>query len=95
MKTAAIVINDPHQQYEGLRVSVGMALEGMAVQMFVLHDRIANMDEAYRDNMIFLDEMGGRRYSNNAENAEHYGFTYVTLAKAAYQLRQADIVIPF
>ena len=95
MKQAAIIIKDPHQQYEGLRTSVGLLLEGMMVQMFVLHHEIESMDEAYRDNMLFLDEIGGQRYSNNSENAEKYSFTHVTIAQAAEKIQQADIVIPF
>jgi len=95
MKQAAIIIKDPQQQYEGLKTSVGLLLEGMRVQMFVLHHEIENMDEAYRDNMAFLDEIGGQRYSNNSENAEKYGFSHVTIARAAEKIQQADIVIPF
>ena len=53
------------------------------------------MDEAYRDNMAFLDEIGGQRYSNNAENAEKYGFTHLTIAQTAQKVCQADLVIPF
>ena len=95
MKQAAILIRDPQQQYEGLRISVGLLLAGMRVQMFVLHHEIENMDEAYRDNMLFMDEIGGERFSNNAENAEKYGFSHVTINQAAKWVRQADIVIPF
>lgn len=95
MKRAAIIITHPQQQYEGLRTSVGLLLAGMSVQMFVLHHEIADMDEAYRDNMVFLDEIGGKRFSNNSENAEKYGFTHVTIARAAEKVQQADIVIPF
>jgi len=95
MKHAAIIIKDPHQQYEALRTSVGLQLEGVAVQMFVLHHEIAPMDEAYRDNLIFLDEMGGECFSNNAENALKYGFIHVTMAQAAERVRQADMIIPF
>ncbi len=95
MQRAAIIIKEPHQQYEGLRTSVGLLLEGMMVQMFVFHHEIENMDEAYRDNMAFLDEIGGQRFSNNSENAEKYGFTHVTIAQAAAKIQRADIVIPF
>ena len=95
MKQAAIIIKDTQQQYEGLRTSVGLLLAGMVVQMFVLHHEIENMDEAYRDNMAFMDEIGGKRFSNNSENAEKYGFSHVTIAQAAEKVRQADIVIPF
>ena len=95
MKQAAIIIKDTQQQYEGLRTSVGLLLAGMRVQMFVLHHEIETMDEAYRDNMQFMDEIGGERYSNNSENAEKYGFAHVTIAQAAARIRKADIVIPF
>jgi len=94
MRQAAILIKDPKQQYEGLRTSVGLLLAGMRVQMFVLHHEIETMDDAYRDNMLFMDEIGGERFSNNSENAEKYGFLHVTIAQAAKRVRQADIVIP-
>lgn len=95
MKHAAIIIKDPLQQYEALRTGVGLLLEGVAVQMFVLHHEIASMDEAYRDNMIFLEEMGGERFSDNADNAQKYGFIHVTIAQAAEKVRRADMIIPF
>ena len=63
--------------------------------MFVLNDEIANMDEAYEDNMGFLDEMEGERFSNNKTNVEKYGFQYATVEQIGEMLRQADVVIPF
>jgi len=95
MKKAAVIIKDVEQQYEGLRTSLGLLLEATEVQMFVLHHEIANMDEAYRDNMEFIDEMEGERFSNNSANVEKYGFKHVTMADVATRINQADIVIPF
>ena len=95
MKKAAVIIRDPDQQYEGLRTSLGLLLEDTQVQMFVLHHEIANMDEAYRDNMDFIDEMEGERYSNNSANVEKYGFTHVTLTDVAEKINAADVIIPF
>jgi hypothetical protein len=63
--------------------------------MFVLNDEIANMDEAYEDNMGFLDEMEGERFSNNKGNVEKYGFKYATVEQIGEMLRAADLVIPF
>jgi hypothetical protein len=63
--------------------------------MFVLNDEIANMDEAYEDNMGFLDEMEGERFSNNKINVEKYGFQYATVEQIGEMLRQTDVVIPF
>jgi hypothetical protein len=52
----AILINSEKQQYEGLRSSPGMLLYNTRVEMYVLNHEIANMDEAYEDNMGFFDE---------------------------------------
>jgi hypothetical protein len=53
------------------------------------------MDEAYSDNMEFLDEMEGERFSNNSANVEKYGFQYITLADVGIKIHEADLVIPF
>jgi hypothetical protein len=95
MKKVAVLIKDPEQQYEGLRSSLGMLLYNTQVQMFVLNKEIANMDEAYEDNMGFLDEMEGERFSNNKVNVEKYGFNYASTEQIGEMLREADLVIPF
>ena len=95
MKKVAVLINNESQQYEGLRSSLGMMLYNTAVQMFVIDKEIANMDEAYHDNMEFLDEMEGERYSNNRVNVEKHGFKYASLEEIGDMLRKADLVIPF
>ena len=95
MKKVAVLINDVEQQYEGLRSSLGMLLYETEVQMFVLNEEISNMDEAYHDNMEFLDEMEGGRFSNNRANVDKYGFTYATIDEMGEMLQQADLVIPF
>ena len=95
MKKAAVIIKDPEQQYEGLRTSIGLLLENIQVQMFVLHHEIVEMDEAYHDNMEFVDEMNGERYSNNSANVENFGFKHVTLTDVARKISAADVIIPF
>lgn len=91
----AVLIKDVDQQYEGLRTSLGLLLEAANVQMYVLDHEIANMDEAYRDNMEFIDEMEGERFSNNQVNVEKYGFQPITTEKLLANLREADLIIPF
>ena len=63
--------------------------------MFVVNEEIANMDEAYQDNIEFLDEMEGERFSNNKANVEKYGFKYASIEKIGEMLQKADLVIPF
>ncbi|MCF8030345.1 MAG: hypothetical protein K9K39_05570 [Desulfohalobiaceae bacterium] len=95
MKKVAVVIREPRQQYEGLRTSLGALMENLHVQMIVLENAIQNMDEAYYENMMFLDEMEGERYSDHPENIDKHGFDPVSMEEVGDMLKQADIVIPF
>ncbi len=91
----AVIVKDVEQQYEALRTSLGLLLEMAEVQMFVMNHEIANMDEAYSENMEFLDEMEGERYTNNAANADKYGFNLLENREIAEKLKEASLVIPF
>jgi hypothetical protein len=95
MENIAVLIKDVDQQYEGLRTSLGLLLEASSVQMYVLNHEIANMDEAYNDNMEFIDEMEGERYSNHPANVEKYGFRPITIEEMLIKLKDADLIIPF
>ena len=95
LKKVAVLIEDADHQYEALRSSLGMLLYNTEVQMFVLNHEVAHMDEAYKDNMGFLDEMEGERFSNNQANVENYGFKYATTEQIGEMLREADLVIPY
>ncbi|MGA8180730.1 MAG: hypothetical protein WB792_11780 [Desulfobacterales bacterium] len=95
MENIAVLIKDVDQQYEGLRTSLGLLLEAASVQMYVLNHEIANMDEAYRENMEFIDEMEGERYSNHPANVEKYGFKPISIEEMLVKLNEADLIIPF
>ena len=95
MKKVAVLIKSVSKQYEGLRTSLGLLLEDHDVHMFVLNHEIAQMDEAYADNLSFIEEMEGSYYSSNPANAEKYGFTYVSNEEIAAHLTDADLIIPF
>ncbi len=93
-KNVAVLIKDKERQYEGLRSSLGLLLESHRVSMFVLGHEVT-MTEEYQDNMGFIDEMGGARYSDAPANVEKYGFQKVTLADIPAKLADADLVIAF
>lgn len=95
MNKVAVVIKDKSLQYEGLRTSLGLLLEDIAVRMFVLDHEIEDFNEAYSDNLGFLVEMGGEHYSNNLANAAKYEFNYVDLGMIVPMLKEADLIIPF
>jgi hypothetical protein len=104
MKKAVVMIRDPEQQYEGLRTSLGLLLESVEVKMIVLHHEVValagkdtNLEayEEYFDNMEFIDDMDGERYSDHPHNVDRHGFRPAGPEEIAGMLREADIVIPF
>lgn len=93
-KRIAVIIRDRERQYEGLRTSLGLLLERHVVAMYVLDHEIELTDE-FLDNMSFIDEMGGARYSNHPVNVERHGFRPISLDALAHNLQAHDVVIPF
>ena len=93
-KKVAVLIKDEERQYEGLRSSLGLLLEKHVISMYVLNHEV-KMTEEYQDNMGFIDEMGGARYSDAPGNVEKYGFQKVGLDDVPAKLAEAEIVIAF
>ena len=94
MKKVAVLARQPQRHYEALRSSLGCLLEDHRVTYLVL-DYEVELDEAFSDNLGFLDEMEGRRFSNHPANVEKHGFGFLSLADMGELLREQDIVIPF
>jgi hypothetical protein len=95
MLKASVIIIDKGRQYEGLMTCIGLQLNDIQVKMFVLNNEIENMDEAYRENMMFFIEVGGECYSNNQVNVEEHGFEFKSIKDVGNALREVDRVIPF
>jgi hypothetical protein len=93
-KKVSVLIKEKDRQYEGLRSSLGLLLENHVVSMFVLDHEI-DMTEEYSDNMGFIDEMGGFRYSNVPANVEKHGFKAVKLEEIPAKLKDEEVVIAF
>ncbi len=94
MKKVSVLARHPHRQYEALRTSLGCLLEDHAVTYLVL-DYEVQLDEAFTDNLGFLDEMEGFRFSNHPVNVSMHGFAYKSLEEMGELLRDQDIIIPF
>lgn len=93
-KKIAVIIKDKERQYEGLRSSLGLLLEFHTVSMVVLDHEI-DMTEEYSDNMSFIDEMEGTRYSNVPVNVEKYGFQEIGFDELLRIIEENEIVIPY
>ncbi len=95
----AVVIRDVNNQWEGLRSSLGLGLEMIETDMFVIgevkmpEDRV----EGYKENLEFLkEELEGRHYTDTRANVEKWDlFEYMSLADMAKKLCEYDLVIPF
>jgi hypothetical protein len=93
-KRVAVITRETNRQYEALRSGLGLLLERHSVSLFVLNHEIEAVEE-YLDNLGFLDEMGGVRYSDHPVNVERYGFRRVSFEEAGRLLAEHDLVIPF
>ncbi len=93
-KKVAVVIKEKERQYEGLRSSLGLLMEFHIVSMIVLNHEI-ELTEEYKDNMEFIDEMEGTRYSNVPANVEKYGFEPLSLEELPKKLKENEVIIPF
>ena len=91
----AVLVKDFEQQFEGLRTSLGLLLEAAWVYMYVLDHEIDSQDEDYMENLAFIDEVEGERFSNNQVNIEKYGFQPITLEEMLVKIKEVDIIIPF
>jgi hypothetical protein len=94
VKRIAVLIRDKDKLYEGLRTSLGLSLVDHQVSMYVLGHEIPT-DEAYRENMGFLLEMGGLLYTNVQASAQQHGFRYLSSAQLPQKLLEYEIIIPF
>ncbi len=93
-KKVAILIKDKEKQYEGLRTSLGLLLEEHFISMFVLGHEI-DVGEEFLDNIEFIDDFGGVRYSDVAINVDKHGFQPIMLEDVPNKLKEADLIIPF
>jgi hypothetical protein len=93
-RRVAVITKDRDRQYEALRSGLGLLLERHSVSLFVLNHEIDG-SEAYLDNLGFIDEMGGDRYSDHPVNVERHGFRPVSTQEAGRLLAEHDLVIPF
>jgi len=93
-KRVAVITRDRDRQFEALRTGLGLLLESHNVSVFVLHHEIER-SEHYLDNLGFIDEMGGDRYSNHPVNVAQHGFRPVSLQETGRLLAEHDLIVPF
>jgi len=95
----AVVIRDANNQWEGLRSALGLGLEMIETDMFVLGqvEMPEGSVEGYKENLEFLkDELEGNHYTDTRENVGKWGFfEYMSLEDMARKLCEYDLIVPF
>jgi hypothetical protein len=94
MKKAAFLVRSKEEDWEGLRSTLGLAVENNTVYLFVL-DHEVEMTEPYRENLDWVLDMEGEIYSNVPANCEKHGFQPITIPELGQKLKDMDFVIPF
>lgn len=93
-----MIIRHEDNLWEGLRSCLGLGVEMIETHMFVL-GRVCiskEREEAYAENLEFLDDLEGKAITNNQENAVRWPlFEYMSLDSMARMLPDYDLIIPF
>jgi hypothetical protein len=94
MKKVAFLVKDKEEDWDGLRSTLGLAVENNSVYLFVL-DHEVEMTEAYRENLDWVLDMEGELYSNVPANVDQHGFQAITYEECGQKLKDMDFIVPF
>jgi len=93
-KCAFLLVNSDYT-LDGTRSALGLAVENMYANAYVLYNEIPEMSDYHRENIDWLRDMESDVYSTVDANVERHGLTKITLEEIGQQLREAEYIIPY
>jgi hypothetical protein len=98
-QNVAVIIRDVPNQWEGLRSTLGLAIDFEGPHMFVIGELQVpeNKDAIYRESLEYLaDVLEGKNFTTHKANLENWDyFEYISLEDLAQKLKEYDLIIPF
>lgn len=95
----AVIVRDNANYWEGLRTSLGLAIEMIETHLIVLGKVSIAAERAagFAENLEFLiDELEGRAFTDTRANLDEWDyFEYLSAESVAQSLDEYDLVIPF
>ena len=95
----AVIVRDNANYWEGLRTSLGLAIEMIETHLIVL-GKVSipgERTEGFEENLDFLiNELEGRAFTDTKANLDKWNyFEYLSATSVAQRLDEYDLVIPF
>ena len=93
-KVAFLLVNSDYT-LDGTRSALGLAVENMYANAYVLNNEIAEMSDYHKENIDWLRDMESDVFSTVDANVERHGLTKITLEEIGQQLRETEYIVPY
>ena len=94
-KKACLIIRNKDYALDGMRSSLGLAVENMYAYSHLLDVEIDKLDDNNLDRLEMLRDMEGEVYSNVQANVTKNGFEAMSIEELGEKLRDIDVIVPY
>lgn len=94
-KKALIIIRNKDYALDGMRSSLGLAVENMYSYAYLLDTEIDKLDDNNLDRLEMLRDMEGEVYTNVQANVDKNGFEFLSIEELGEKLREMNVIVPY